>query len=168
MMRYILGIDPGLAATGYGLISVERGRLAWIDHGVIRTGTDLSPGARLSRIFDSITDFATRQRPEIAGVESLYFSKNATSALPVAQARGVVLLALHRLGIEAREFSPAQIKQAVVGEGGADKEQVAQLVRIGLGMNEAPRPDHAADALAVAITRANWIESSFTERARVQ
>lgn len=158
MMGRVLGIDPGLAATGFGIIEVAEGRLRCIHYGVITTDTDRSPGDRLATIFDAISGFVEEYRPTAAGVESLYFTKNITSAIPVAQARGVVLLALSRLSVDAREFTPQQIKQAVVGHGGADKEQVSQLVRIVLGMTEVPRPDHAADALAAAIARAHWRE----------
>lgn len=162
-MTRVLGIDPGLASTGFGVIDLTEGRLRCVRYGVITTDGGHSPGARLAVIFDTITELAREYRPTAAGVESLYFTKNITSAIPVAQARGVVLLALARLSIDTREFTPQQIKQAVVGHGGADKEQVSQLVRIVLGMTEAPRPDHAADALAAAIARAHWREEFYVQ-----
>lgn len=157
-MARVLGIDPGLASTGYGVIEIEQGRLRCLDFGVVTTDSDEKSGDRLCRIFDAVAELARTYRPSIAGVESLYFTRNITSAIPVAQARGVVLLALAQLSIDAREFTPQQIKQAVVGHGGAEKEQVAQLVKILLGLPEPPRPDHAADALAAAIARAHWME----------
>lgn len=159
-MPRVLGIDPGLAATGFGLIESDRGRLRCLHFGVVTTSADEPAGDRLRRIYDAIVELARKYVPEIAGVESLYFTKNITSAIPVAQARGVALLALAQRGIDTREFTPQQIKQAVVGHGGADKEQVMQLVRIVLGMSEPPRPDHAADALAAAIARAHWMEGA--------
>jgi len=157
-MPRVLGIDPGLASTGFGVIEASDGRLRCVDFGVVATDSERSPGERLSRIFDAITTLVHEYRPTMAGVESLYFTKNITSAIPVAQARGVVLLALARLSVIAVEFTPQQIKQAVVGHGGADKEQVSQLVKIVLGMSDVPRPDHAGDALAAAIARAHWRE----------
>ena len=156
MMPAVLGIDPGLAATGFGVIAVERGRLRCLHFGVVSTDSHDAPGARLEQIYEAIRRVVQEYRPRFAGVENLYFTRNTTSAMPVAQARGVVLLALRQLGIDTKEFTPQQIKLAVVGHGGADKEQVAQLVRIVLGMTRAPHPDHAADALAAAITRAHW------------
>ncbi|MFW5694298.1 MAG: crossover junction endodeoxyribonuclease RuvC [Alkalispirochaeta sp.] len=158
-MPVILGIDPGLAATGYGVIRAEAGRYAWIEHGVIRTSSSDRPGVRLNAIAGGLGELILRVQPHLAGVESLFFTKNISSALPVAQARGVVLLTLEQHGIVAEEYTPQIIKQAVVGAGQADKEQVIQMVRIILGLAEAPRPDHAADALAAAITRFNLSEA---------
>ena len=151
-MPRILGIDPGLAATGWGVISGDGGRLACIGYGVIRTKASTPTGTRLEVIFDGVTDIARRYGPAAAGIESIYFTKNISSAIPVAQARGVVLLALSKLGIPAAEFTPQVIKQSVVGSGQADKEQVTQMIRIVLGMSDVPRPDHAADALAAAVS----------------
>lgn len=158
-MPVVLGIDPGLAATGYGVVRAEGGRFAWVEHGVIRTDSKDRPGLRLSVIAQGLEDLLLRVQPQIAGVESLFFTKNISSAIPVAQARGVVLLTLEKHGIIAEEYTPQIIKQAVVGAGQADKEQVTQMVRIILGLEEAPRPDHAADALAAAITRFNLSEA---------
>jgi len=157
-MPIVLGIDPGLAATGYGVISAEGGRLRWVDHGVFRTASGDSPGTRLAVVYRGICELLELHRPTIAGIESIYFTKNVTSAIPVAQARGVVLLALEQYGVPAEEFTPQVIKRAVVGTGQAEKEQVIQMVRIILGLSEAPRPDHAADALAAAVTRFNTSE----------
>lgn len=158
-MALILGIDPGLAATGYGVVHAEKGRFTWVEHGVIRTRAQDRPGHRLNTIAKGLGTLIQRLQPEFAGVESLFFTKNISSAIPVAQARGVVLLTLEQYGIAAEEFTPQVIKQAVVGGGQADKEQVTQMVRIILGLGEAPRPDHAADALAAAITRFNLLEA---------
>jgi crossover junction endodeoxyribonuclease RuvC len=151
-MPRIIGIDPGLAETGWGVISGDSGRITCLDFGVIRTAPSTPTGTRLEAIFDGITDTVRKYEPAAAGIESLFFTKNITSAIPVAQARGVVLLALSKLGIPSAEFTPQVIKQSVVGSGQADKEQVMQMVRIVLGMAEVPRPDHAADALAAAVS----------------
>ncbi len=158
-MPIILGIDPGLAATGYGVVRAESGRFTWLEHGVIRTRAEDRPGVRLTAIATGLEALIRRVHPHIAGVESLFFTKNVSSAIPVAQARGVVLLILEQHGIVAEEYTPQIIKQAVVGAGQADKEQVTQMVRIILGLAEAPRPDHASDALAAAITRFNLSEA---------
>jgi len=158
-MPIILGIDPGLAATGYGVVSADGGRFTWLEHGVITTRAEDRPGTRLAAIAGQLETLILRVAPHIAGVESLFFTKNISSAIPVAQARGVVLLTLEQHGIMAEEYTPQIIKQAVVGAGQADKEQVTQMVRIILGLAEAPRPDHAADALAAAITRFNLSEA---------
>ena len=150
-MRRILGIDPGLASTGYGLIEVEGNSYQHICHGVITTGSSDATGDRLAAIFSELETVIREYNPSEAAVESLFFAKNATSAIPVAQARGVALLALTRLGVVGVEYAPQAIKRAIVGQGRAEKQQVQQLVRIILGLSEVPKPDHAADALAVAI-----------------
>ena len=151
-MPTVFGVDPGLASTGWGVIRGNSRRIACLDYGVIRTASSDAVGQRLQKLYDELVAHLQRYAPDAVGIESLYFTKNVTSAIPVAQARGVVLLALSQLGIPAREFTPQVIKQAVVGTGQADKEQVIQMVRIVLGMTDAPRPDHAADALAAAVT----------------
>lgn len=156
-MSVIIGIDPGLAATGYGIVRTASGRIACVDYGVIRTGADLDTGQRLDMVYTAVEALVREHRPDFAGIEGLYFTRNVTSAIPVAQARGVVLLALTRNNVPAREFTPQQIKQAVVGNGQADKEQVMQMVRVVLGMSSVPRPDHAADALAAAITLFHFV-----------
>lgn len=147
----LMGVDPGLASTGYGVISAEGSRIVHIAHGVITTDNSQSPGDRLSRIFDAVTELVAQYEPRAAGIESLYFANNVTSAIPVAQARGVVLLAFARAGIPAAEYPPQAIKQALVGQGRADKQQVAEFVQLLLGLKRMPSPDHAADALAAAV-----------------
>ena len=154
-MRIILGIDPGLAQTGYGLIAVQRNRFRHLSHGVISTAAGDGAGQRLYQLYRQLGELLDRFQPSQAGVESLYFARNVTSAIPVAQARGVVLLLLHQRGISAAEYPPQAIKQAIVGQGRAEKHQVQDLVRVLLGMSEIPRPDHAADALAAAICHHN-------------
>lgn len=153
MNRLVLGIDPGLASTGYGLVESVGSRLCYITHGVIETSSKAPHPERLLAIFLEITAVIDRYSPTEAGMETLYFAKNVSSAMGVAEARGVVTLALAMHGIPLGEFTPHGIKQAVVGTARADKRQVQECVRLLLGLTDIPKPDHAADALAAAITR---------------
>lgn len=150
-MTVVLGIDPGIARTGYGVIAADSTRYRRLAHGTITTEAGTPAGERLESIYLALEDLIDTYHPEIAGVESLYFARNATSAIPVAQARGVILLALRRGRVATSEFPPQEIKQAISGSGRAEKQQVQELVRVLLGLEEIPRPDHAADALAAAI-----------------
>lgn len=154
-MVRIIGIDPGLANTGWGVLDAGRGRLRHVGHGTIPTEPGCSNGERLLTIFDRLTEIVEKYRPQEAGIESLYFAKNISSALPVAQARGIVLLTFARNAVVAAEYPPQAIKQAIVGRGRAEKSQVQELVRVLLGLKDVPRPDHAADALAAAICHAH-------------
>ena len=129
--------------------------MAHLDHGCIVTDKDEPIGERLLRIYDSIVGLIDAWKPDRAAMESLYFWKNVTSALPVAEAKGVIHLAFAKAGVELVEYSPTAIKQAVSGSARAEKEQVQEMVKIILGLKALPRPDHAADALAAAICRAN-------------
>ncbi len=147
----ILGIDPGLAQTGYGVIRVKEGRIAHVAHDIISTDSNEIIGNRLGTIFAGIKKAVRLHQPDYAAIESLFFAKNASSAIPVAQARGVALLALAQAGIDTREYSPLQIKQALTGNGRAEKAQVQELVRFLLSLSDPPTPDHASDALAAAI-----------------
>ena len=150
-MIRVLGIDPGLASTGWGLVTTDGSRYRYVGHGVISTPAHTDTGMRLRTIFHELQAIISELRPDEAGVETLYFAKNATSAIPVAQARGVVYLALSLAEVPTSEYPPQAIKQAIVGQGRADKRQVQELVRVLLGLSEIPRPDHSADALAAAI-----------------
>jgi crossover junction endodeoxyribonuclease RuvC len=155
-MTLALGIDPGTATTGYGLVRLMRdGELVAVKYGVILTPKDATAPARLEMVYDGMNDLLEEYKPDTAAVEKLYFARNVTTALAVGQARGVVMLALQKAGIEAFEYSPKEIKNAVVGYGGADKRQVQEMVRALLQLDSIPRPDDAADALAVAITHLN-------------
>jgi crossover junction endodeoxyribonuclease RuvC len=154
-MKIVLGIDPGLAATGYGIIQCDGNRYRHLTHGTIRTSAGEEMGARLLALHDAIDSVLERYRPTEAGVENVYFSKNSTSAIPVAQARGVILFALASRGVPFSEYSPAQLKQAVVGRGKAEKHQIQEMVRMVLNLQEVPSPHHAADALAVAFCHAS-------------
>ena len=148
----VLGIDPGTATTGYGLIRENAaGELQVEDYGVIETPPGLPMPERLLELHHSLSKLLLLHRPESGAVEKLFFQRNVTTALSVGQARGVALLALAEAGLPVGEYTPLEVKQAVVGYGGADKNQVQQMVRALLDLPEIPRPDDAADALAVAI-----------------
>ena len=158
-MKVILGIDPGLASTGYGIIQCTGSRFRCIAHGTIRTSPRDGVGERLVQIHKGITDIITTYGPEEAGIETVYFSKNSKSAIPVAQARGVVLFTLASRGVPFAEYTPLELKQAVVGKGKAEKIQVQEVLKMIFNLKELPTPDHAADALAAAFCHANY--SSF-------
>lgn len=151
----ILGIDPGTAITGFGLVDQVGNRLTPIEYGVIRTPAKMDLAERLTIIYAEIGKLITEYRPEQIAIEQLFFNKNVTTALSVGHARGVVLLsaALHQLIIA--EYTPLQVKMAVVGYGGAEKRQVQEMVRVLLCLNGIPKPDDAADALAIAICHAH-------------
>ena len=147
----VLGIDPGTAITGYGLVEEVRGDLKLVAFGVIRTPADQPLPRRLQLIYHAVSDLAEEWEPEAAAVEELFFSRNVRTAMSVGQARGVALLALADASLDVAEYTPLAIKQAVTGYGNADKMQVQEMVRLLLELAEVPRPDDAADALAVAI-----------------
>ncbi len=148
----VLGIDPGTATTGFGLVrETERGELEMVDYGALLTPAGELPERRLLMLYQQLKNLLLLHRPESAAVEKLFFQKNVTTALAVGQARGVILLALAELGIRVQEYTPMEVKQAVAGYGGADKRQMQMMVKALLGLPEIPRPDDAADALAIAI-----------------
>ena len=147
----ILGLDPGTASTGFGIIDAVDGRLQMVTYGVIKTEAGEPPPKRLQVIYEELNDLLLAFRPDTAGVEDLFFGRNITTAISVGQARGVLLLALANSGISIGEYSPPRIKEAVTGYGKADKMQVQLMVRNLLDLEETPRPDDAADGLAVAI-----------------
>jgi crossover junction endodeoxyribonuclease RuvC len=151
----ILGIDPGTAALGYGVVERIGGRLRAIDHGCLITSPDLPMPERLLAIHGLLDDLLSLHEPAIVAVERLFFSRNAQTAIAVGQARGVVLLAAAQHGKPVREATPNEVKSAIAGYGAADKEQVQRMVQLVLGMAELPRPDDAADALAIAVCIAN-------------
>ncbi len=150
-----LGIDPGTAAIGWGLVQRAGDRLRAVDHGCLQTSADLALPERLNAIHELVVDLLELHEPAIVAVERVFFSRNAQTAIAVGQARGVILLAAAQHGIEVREATPNEIKQAVTGYGSADKEQVGRMVQVILGLSERPQPNDAADALAVAIWAAN-------------
>ena len=150
----VLGIDPGTAALGYGVVE-RNGALRAIDVGCVTTSADLPLGERLQAIHEALHELIETHRPTLLGVERLFFSRNAQTAFAVGQARGVVLLAAAQHGVPVREATPNEVKLAVAGYGAADKEQVGRMVATILGLDRVPTPDDAADALAVAICVAN-------------
>ncbi len=152
----ILGVDPGTATTGFGVIDVDkRGNYKMVDGGVITTKPDLPMTERLAILYDELTEVITTTKPEAAAVELLYFSKNITTGIAVGQARGVILLALAKANLIPGEYNPMQVKMAVTGYGAAKKPQVQEMVRVLLNLKAIPKPDDAADALAVAIAHAH-------------
>jgi len=151
----VLGIDPGLANTGYGVVARREGRLLALDGGVINTRAELPPERRLSEIHAAVDALLGEHRPDAVALEELYFGQNVRTAFAVGQARGVVLLAAGQHGVPCSHYTPQQVKGAVCGSGRAQKDQVARMVKVLLGLEREPRPDHAADALAVALCHAN-------------
>lgn len=147
----MLGIDPGLATTGWGVVEESSGHLRALASGAIRTTAEQSTPARLQAIHQEIKELAEEWQPTEAAVEELFFSKNVRTAMTVGQARGVAILALADVGLEVVEYTPLAIKQAITGYGSADKKQMQEMVKMLLGLRKLPRPDDAADALAVAI-----------------
>jgi crossover junction endodeoxyribonuclease RuvC len=151
----VLGIDPGTANTGYGVVARHGGRLVALDGGTIETAAGSDPGARLAAIHARVGELLDAYEPAALAVEDLYFGANARSAFAVGQARGVVILAAGQRGVPCASYTPQQVKAAVCGSGKAEKGQVQRMVKRLLGLAELPAPDHAADALAVAICHAN-------------
>jgi crossover junction endodeoxyribonuclease RuvC len=148
----ILGIDPGTGILGFGVIEAGKGKAQLVDAGVIRTPVHEDDAVRLQTIFDELTDIITETKPVAMSVEKLFFARNVTTAMTVAQARGVVLLCGRQAGLEIFEYTPLQIKMAITSYGKADKKQVQEMVRVLLALKEIPKPDDCADALAAALT----------------
>ena len=147
----ILGIDPGYAILGYGIIEMRGNRFKVIDYGAVTTEAGMEMPDRLKVLYNSLMELIGRFEPEVASVEELFFNTNAKTAILVGQARGVALLACSNSGLEIAEYTPLQIKQALVGNGRAEKKQVQFMVKTILNLKEAPKPDDTADALAAAI-----------------
>jgi len=148
-----LGIDPGTATVGYGLVrELHDGSLQAVDYGVIKTPPSMPMPERLKMIYDGVTALVERHQPDRAAVEDLLFGKNVSTAITVAQGRGVILLALVNAKLPIQEFKPTFIKQSISGYGGADKPQMQEMIRMLLSLESIPRPDDAADALGIAIT----------------
>lgn len=164
-MTLVLGIDPGTATTGYGLVRArDDGHLESPAYGAIATPAGLPSHQRLSLLYHRLSELLLLHRPDSCAVEKLFFQRNISTAIAVGQARGVVLLAIAEAGLDVGEYTPTEVKQAVVGYGGAAKSQVQKMVRILLALNEIPKPDDAADALAVAICHLHT--RCFAERER--
>lgn len=151
----IMGIDPGLARTGYGIVDERNGKLVAVDYGCVETPAGRSSARRLEDVYEAVGALLARHRPSEVAVEQLFFSANVQTAFAVGQARGVVLLAAAKSGVALGEYTPLEVKQAVVGYGRAAKGQIQYMVKAILGLEETPKPDDAADALAVAICHAH-------------
>jgi len=155
-MSLVLGIDPGTATTGYGLVRNRAdGSLESVAYGIIQTPVGVAAHQRLSLLFHQVNEILLLHRPDACAVEKLFFQRNISTAIAVGQARGVLMLAISEAGLDMAEYTPNEVKQAVVGYGSAGKKQVQEMVRVLLALPEIPRPDDAADALAIAITHLN-------------
>lgn len=163
-----LGIDPGTATTGFGLVREEHDEYTLVDCGVILTSADETMPRRLQRLHSQLSGLIAACKPDAVAVEELFFNKNVRTAIAVGQARGVILLASAQAGISVAEYTPLQVKQAVCGYGRADKHQVQEMVRLLLDLEEAPHPDDAADAVAVALChlQSARLDQKLTESTR--
>ena len=150
----ILGIDPGYATTGFGLLAAERGKYTLLQYGTIITPTGLTFPQRLNMLFEDMNELLKATKPEAVAVEELFWGHNITTGIGVSHGRGVILLAIERAGVPLFEYTPMQVKQAVVGYGKAEKHQVMDMTRRFLKMDRLPRPDDAADAIAIALCHA--------------
>ncbi|NLZ38380.1 MAG: crossover junction endodeoxyribonuclease RuvC [Firmicutes bacterium] len=162
----ILGVDPGIAATGYGVVKIEGQKACALEYGCIRTPAKTPMPDRLLQIYQGLQQILTSYNPDTVAIEKIFFAKNAISAMQVGEARGVAVLAACHAGLQVYEYTPLQVKQAVVGYGKAEKNQVQQMVKLILGLNEIPRPDDAADGLAVALCHAHSCTSREIIRRR--
>ncbi|NQU18187.1 MAG: crossover junction endodeoxyribonuclease RuvC [Candidatus Saganbacteria bacterium] len=151
----VLGIDPGIACTGFGLLEENDRRPSMIDYGCIVTDKDQPAEERLQELYQEIFRLIQKAEPNQVAIEKLFFSKNTSSAMIVSQARGVIMLAAAESNIPVAEYAPLEVKMALTGYGRADKRQIQQMVKTLLGLSEIPKPDHAADALAIAICHLN-------------
>ena len=160
----ILGIDPGYATTGFGLISSERGEYSLLKYGTLTTPDDLSFTKLLNMLFEDMTRLHEVTKPEAVAVEELFWGHNITTGIGVSHGRGVILLAIERAGVPLFEYTPMQVKQAVVGYGKAEKRQVMDMTRRFLKMDKLPRPDDAADAIAIALCHARSATSRLPQK----
>jgi len=163
----ILGIDPGIAITGYGVIKTQGNSFKILEYGVIRSSKEMETARRLQEIYQGVDQIIDLYKPETMAIEELFFNKNAKTALIVGQARGVAMLAAYQRSVSVYEYTPLQVKQAVVGYGRAEKQQVQFMVKSILNLQEIPRPDDAADALAIAICHGNCCTSGLLGRREV-
>ncbi len=157
----ILGIDPGYATVGYGVVDHDRGRFTVVGCGAITTAAGMPFPQRLQDIFCDMESVLTKYRPQALSIEKLYFNTNTTTAIDVAQARGVILLAAQQNGLSISEYTPLQVKQAITGYGRAEKRQVMEMVKSFLGLKAVPKPDDTADALALAICHAHYAGTAY-------
>ena len=157
----VLGIDPGYAIVGYGVIEMKNNRYRTLEHGAVTTKAGVDFNRRLEIIYDGVSDILAQYRPEAVSVEKLYFSNNKTTGIGVAEARGVILLACAKHQVPVAEYTPLQVKSAVVGYGKAEKQQVMDMTRRILHLSEVPKPDDAADALALAICHGHCAKPDY-------
>lgn len=162
----ILGIDPGIAIVGYGVVETDGNRYKVLDYGVITTPAEMSSPNRLKMVYDGLNILLDRYKPDAVAIEELFFNKNVKTAIMVGQARGVLVLGVVNKGIDMYEYTPLQVKQGVVGYGRATKKQVQEMVKMLLNLKEIPKPDDAADALAVAISHIH--SNNFKEQFRIR
>ncbi len=152
----IIGIDPGYAIMGYGIVDYKRSKFTPVEYGSITTEPHTAPEKRLMALYDELTRIIREYKPDGASIEELFYNTNATTAIMVGEARGTAMLACARAGVEVSEYTPLQIKSSLTGYGRADKKQVQQMVKMILNLDEVPRPDDTADALAAAICHAHY------------
>ena len=150
----ILGIDPGYGITGFGIIEAQRGKMQLLGCGAITTPAGMDFSARLEIIYHDMCELLKKAKPEAVAIEELFFGQNVTTGIGVAQSRGVILLAIRQAGLQAYAYKPSQVKQAVVGYGNATKHQVQDMTKRLLGLDAMPKPDDAADAIAIALCHA--------------
>lgn len=160
----ILGIDPGYAIVGYGVVDYSLNRFSVVGYGAVTTKAGTRFSRRLQDIYDDITTLIEKYKPECLSIERLYFNTNTTTAIDVAQARGVILLAAEKCGVGIFEYTPLQVKQSVTGYGKAEKHQVMEMVKSLLNLKAVPKPDDTADALALAICHGHYSGSLFAHR----
>lgn len=151
----ILGVDPGYAIIGYGVVRYEKNHYMTLDYGAVTTPAKTDFSLRLGMVYDGIAEVIERWKPDALAAEQLFFNSNTTTAIDVAQARGVILLAAQKHGVPVFQYTPLQVKQAVVGYGRAEKSQVMEMTRLLLNLSRVPKPDDTADALAIAICHAH-------------
>ena len=157
----VIGIDPGTATTGYGIIELKEGNMICLDYGIIKTDKSLSSSFRLDILNKEISNMIKKYNPDALSIEKVYFLKNLKTAFPVSEAKGVIIMTASRENIPVHEFTPPQIKLAVTGYGKADKSQVQKMIRLTLNLEEIPQPDDAADALGAAICGINILKQPF-------
>ena len=157
----ILGIDPGYAIVGYGIVDYDKNRFSTVGYGAVTTPADMPFSERLRDIYNDITEIIRRFKPDSMSIEKLYFNTNTTTAIDVAQARGVIMLAAVNSGVEVFEYTPLQVKQSITGYGRAEKRQVMEMIKSFLGLKSVPKPDDTADALALAICHGHSASSIY-------
>lgn len=155
----IFGIDPGYAIVGCGIVRYERNNFSLMGYGAVTTDKDMPFNKRLKKIYDDLTELLEKFKPDAVSIEKLYFNTNQKTAIDVAQARGVIVLAVERSGIPIFEYTPLQVKQSIVGYGRAEKQQVQEMTKMFLHLDKIPKPDDAADALALAICHGHASDS---------